>query len=477
MLAATLWRQFNYNNKDYNKPRTQNITIMRKINPLSIKEIKVDKLFGYYTYNVPADNAVDISQLLILYGDNGSGKTTLLKLMFWLLSSRDKSGYKTKIAETKFKRFSITFHNGIEIGAAREGNNLIGGYTYYINQNTSTILSLNFKTNPDHSINLKADSKEDLVFKKIIEYIRKLNISVFYLSDDRKILNSITSSENDPEPYGTIVLNESDIILSQNYERLGMKKMLEERKMALEPAVERLIDWIRTKIISGSRTGEKNSQVIFTDLIKNVLKPNEAIKQTKTKEELIKEIEIIEKNVTPYVRLGLIDQFDSKTIKNSINLSKNASQLKTLKTIIAPYIESINAKLKALEKLKDTILLFITSINEYFTHKEIEFNLSKGFILKQKGGELISFNVLSSGEKQLLLLFINTITSAEVATIFIIDEPEISLNIKWQRNLIETLLNFSAEKNIQYILSTHSLELLSSNLDHVTKLEDIHGNS
>jgi ABC-type multidrug transport system ATPase subunit len=449
---------------------------MMQVNPLSIREIRVDKLFGYYTYNVPSEKSVDISQLLILYGDNGSGKTTLLKLIFWLLSSRERSGYKTKIADTKFKKISITFHNGIEIGASREGVNLIGGYTYYINQDNTTLFTLNFKTNPDNTINLKAESKEDLTFKKIIDYIRKLNISVFYLSDDRKILNSITSSENDPEPGGTILLNESDIILSQNYERLGMKRMLEERKIALEPAVDRLMDWIRTKIISGSRTGEKNSQAIFTDLIKNVLKPNEAIKKTKTKEELIKEIEIIEKNVTPFVELGLIDQFDSDTIKNSIANSKNASQLKTLKTIIAPYIESINAKLKALEKLKDTILLFITSINAYFTHKEIEFNLATGFILKQKGGDAISFNVLSSGEKQLLLLFINTITSAEVATIFIIDEPEISLNIKWQRNLIETLLNFSAEKNIQYILSTHSLELLSSNLDHVTKLEAIHGN-
>ncbi len=450
---------------------------MQKTNPLSIKGIKVEKLFGYYSYDIPLEKGNDLSQLLIIYGDNGSGKTTLLKLIFWLLSSRDKSGYKTKIAETKFKKFAITFENGIEIGASREGQSLIGGYTYYINQKSKTIHSLTFKTNQDYSINLKDGSKEDNVFKNIINFIRQLNISVFYLSDDRKILNSITSTVSDPESYGNIIINESDIILAQNYERLGVKKMLDERKMSIEPAIERLIDWIRNKVISGSRTGEKNSQVIFTDLIRNVLIPNEAIKQTKTKEELIKEIEIIEKNVTPYVRLGLIDKFDSKTIKNSIKGARNNIQFKNLKTIIAPYSESINAKLKALEKLKDTIFLFLNSINEYFTNKELEFNLVQGFTLKQKGGENIGFNLLSSGEKQLLLLFINTITSTDVATIFIIDEPEISLNIKWQRNLIDTLLKFSAEKNIQYILSTHSLELLSSNIDHVTKLEDQNGNS
>jgi len=452
---------------------------MKKPNPLSIKKIQVEKLFGYYNYTLPIEKNVDISELLIIYGDNGSGKTTLLKLLFWVLSSRDKSGYKTLIAQTKFQSFSIHFENGIEIGVSRHEGSLIGGYTYYIKQKSKSLYSIHLKTTPDNSISLEDGSPDDLIFKQLLHFIKELDISVFYLSDDRKILNSVTSSAHEPEPYGNIILNESDIILSKNYERLGVKKMLDERKLALEPAIERLIDWIRTKIISGSKTGEKNSQVIYTDLIKNVLNPDNRISKTKTKDELIAEIDEVDKMVTPFVNLGLIDRFDSKTIKSTISSSKTSVQLKNLRIIIAPYIDSINAKLKAQETLKDTIELFLTSINSYFTNKQLSFNLAKGkgFSLKQKGGEQIDFNLLSSGEKQLLLLFINTITSAEAATIFIIDEPEISLNIKWQRNLIETLLKFSIEKNIQYILSTHSLELLSSNLDHVTKLEETNGNS
>ena len=445
---------------------------MTKINPLSIKLIQVDLLFGYYTYSIPLESAADISQLLIIYGDNGSGKTTLLKLIFWLLSSRDKSGYKTRIAETKFKHFSIKFENGIEIGASRDKNNIIGGFTYYIKNNSKIIYSLILKTSTRNSINLEEGTKDDRLFREILEYLRKLNISVFYLSDDRKILNSITSTEHDPESHGNIILNDSDIILSRDYERVALKRMLSEKKIALEPAVERLIDWIRTKVILDSKTGEKNSQAIFTDIIKNVFKPNEAIRKATTKGELIKQIEIIERNVQPYISLALIETFDSKTIKTTINQSKNATQLRNLRTILAPYIESINAKLAALEKLKDVIYLFLDSINQYFTNKVISFNLTNGFTLSQKGGDEIDFNLLSSGEKQLLLLFINTITAADVATIFIIDEPEISLNIKWQRNLIDTLLKFSVDKNIQYIISTHSIELLTANIKNVTKLEE-----
>lgn len=444
-------------------------------NPLAIKEVKVEKLFGYYTYNIPVNKTVDISQLLIIYGDNGSGKTTLLKLIFWLLSSRDKSGYKTKISETKFKHLSIKFENGLEIGASRNNLNLLGGFTYYIKENTKVIFTLTLKTSLRNSISLERGTKDDKIFKQILDYIRELNISVFYLSDDRKILNSVTSSENEPDSYSRLILNESDIILSNDYEKIGLKRMLDEKKLSLDPAIERLIDWIRTKVINDSRTGEKNSQAIFTDLIKNVFTPNEAIKKAKTKSELIHEIEIIENNVKPFISLGLIEPFDSHTIRTTIEKSETTSQLRNLRTILAPYIESINAKLMALEKLKDVIYLFINSINQYFTNKLISFDLSVGFTLSQKAGDPIDFNLLSSGEKQLLLLFINTITAADVATIFIIDEPEISLNIKWQRNLIDTLLKFSNNKNIQYILSTHSLELLSSNIDNVSKLEEIDG--
>ena len=47
---------------------------------LSIKRIKVEKLFGYFTYELPPKNDVNnnTSNIFILYGDNGSGKTTLL---------------------------------------------------------------------------------------------------------------------------------------------------------------------------------------------------------------------------------------------------------------------------------------------------------------------------------------------------------------------------------------------------------------
>lgn len=154
-------------------------------NSLSVTEIIVEKLFGIYNYKVPLNSINELDKLLIIYGDNGCGKTSILKLFFYLLSTKDKSGYKTKIAQTKFKRFSIKFRNGIEIGASRRITSL-GGFKYYISQNDKIIHSVNLKANPENAIQLERGSKEDVEFLKILSFIRELNITTFFLSDDRK---------------------------------------------------------------------------------------------------------------------------------------------------------------------------------------------------------------------------------------------------------------------------------------------------
>lgn len=445
----------------------------KKMNKIAVAQILIEELFGVYSYVLPNQSGTEIEKLLIMYGDNGTGKTTILKLLFYLLSTRDKSGYKTRISETRFKKFIVRFKNGFEVGATRE-NSTCGTYTYYTAMNGDVLNSVVLKANPNNAIQLEPDSKEDVIFKQILEEIKKLNITTFYLSDDRKILNSETSANDITiRDSQRILINESDIIFSKGIERNEIKKLLNERRLELESTIERLIDWIRNRVIAGSRMGEKNSQVVFSDIIKNYITLSEANSVIKDKAALAKELDVLENRIPKFVEFGLIEGFDAKTIRSSIKKAKTGEQERFLSTIISPFLESVNAKLEALEPVCKVIEVFIQTINEYFTNKTINFHLSTGFSLKQMfDNESIDFNWLSSGEKQLLLLLINTITSADDATIFIIDEPEISLNIKWQRKLIKTLLALSHENNTQFIIATHSFEVLSAYKNSVSKLEN-----
>ena len=60
-----------------------------------ISRIRVEGLFGLYTYEVPQTGVLD--NAAILYGDNGVGKSTMLRLVFHLLSSANNKGHRTAL--------------------------------------------------------------------------------------------------------------------------------------------------------------------------------------------------------------------------------------------------------------------------------------------------------------------------------------------------------------------------------------------
>jgi predicted ATP-dependent endonuclease of OLD family len=71
------------------------------------------------------------------------------------------------------------------------------------------------------------------------------------------------------------------------------------------------------------------------------------------------------------------------------------------------------------------------------------------------------------------MLFCNTLPARETTCIFMIDEPEISLNVKWQRKLIQSLIELTKDKQVQFIFATHSIELLSQYRENVARLKPI----
>ena len=62
---------------------------------------------------------------------------------------------------------------------------------------------------------------------------------------------------------------------------------------------------------------------------------------------------------------------------------------------------------------------------------------------------------MSSGEQQVLILFSYIAFNSQDGKIFIIDEPELSLHIKWQEDFLEKL-ELITPKTTQLILATHS---------------------
>ena len=63
--------------------------------------------------------------------------------------------------------------------------------------------------------------------------------------------------------------------------------------------------------------------------------------------------------------------------------------------------------------------------------------------------------------------------AAEQAALFIIDEPELSLNSSWQRKLIHALLAITEHSRVQFLMASHSHPLIGEHLAHAMPLDDL----
>lgn len=81
-------------------------------------------------------------------------------------------------------------------------------------------------------------------------------------------------------------------------------------------------------------------------------------------------------------------------------------------------------------------------------------SLEDGGIAFDQHGYTIQPWQLSSGEKQLLLLLLKALNHSEHPTIFLLDEPEISLHLAWQEKLLDALHQINPDSQI--IVVTHS---------------------
>lgn len=135
--------------------------------------------------------------------------------------------------------------------------------------------------------------------------------------------------------------------------------------------------------------------------------------------------------------------------------------------------KELYAKKKELEiDIYKSLHLFEDIINSMFkdTKKSINLhNKQMPLTIKTQNSE-ITVSELSSGEKQILVIFLNILLRGDKVYILIMDEPEISLHVQWQTSFIDNIKRLN--NNIQIILATHNpLIMLNRNPSEIGVLE------
>lgn len=86
--------------------------------------------------------------------------------------------------------------------------------------------------------------------------------------------------------------------------------------------------------------------------------------------------------------------------------------------------------------------------------------------------EIIPISALSSGEKQILLILLRVFLLDGDEAYVLLDEPENSLDISWQFELINMLVRLNP--NAQYFITTHSPSIFGDGWgDKIIYMEDV----
>ncbi len=91
----------------------------------------------------------------------------------------------------------------------------------------------------------------------------------------------------------------------------------------------------------------------------------------------------------------------------------------------------------------------------YIGGKEVK--LGRSITIMGKESKAIPIELLSSGEKQVLLIMLETLAAR--SDLIVIDEPELSMHVDWQNALVRSMR--AVNEDGQIVLATHSPEVLA----------------
>ena len=152
---------------------------------------------------------------------------------------------------------------------------------------------------------------------------------------------------------------------------------------------------------------------------------------------------------------------DFDALRTELGSPSNLARAEDVTTtrVLSVYEYVLAERKKNLQGAFDTVRAYITAVNHFFKEKQLvttstdEMDTTPRLHIKHKDGTLSELDTLSSGERQVAGLIYSASRVAQ-GNVVLVDEPELSLHIDWQRTIIKAMVEQLPSK--QLIVCTHS---------------------
>jgi len=138
--------------------------------------------------------------------------------------------------------------------------------------------------------------------------------------------------------------------------------------------------------------------------------------------------------------------------------------------VLTRYLEDTEEKLGTFDDIVKRVTLLEEMLNRRLLRKSVRVSVENGVSISTPGGRVIPLTDLSSGEQHELIMAYDLLFRADRGSLVLIDEPEISLHVAWQRAFMNDMLRICRVSGIRAIIATHSPQIIGKWWDRTQRL-------
>lgn len=423
-------------------------------------------------------------RLSIVFGENGTGKTTVLHVL-----ANIANGDLERFTRLRFQSLSVTNSSGDRLELRQEDVDERLLVVPRLNGRDMAAVSRGMPTQSDTRTRLRSFFGGRPVylpaFRSVLEAVSRSRLSENPQTESQqREAQSIVESELDGT-YGDAAGGVATSYLRRERARLMANKTILCRQwfgpfvpLVRFPSLWEVAEELRDELQRAKYSVAEHDRNAFTDVFVRALKAVVENQEAERPEALSAVVQRLQRRLADLkdADMALPEAYSELATLLSQQSLQYTTEGWIASRILDIYDRALEKRLIAQADAFEQLHTFERSANRFLSGKTLRAQREGDQTVRGQplnpvelsGGRRAPLSVLSSGERHVLTLLFSATHMGAGDGLLLIDEPELSLHVNWQRTIIDELMKQAGDRQI--VVATHAPEVTAEHRDSMVEL-------